>query len=98
MTAFFIKKSQKIFTGILLCFSPFLSISPTFANNCSLANGPIEELSQYAKNIDNELSEIFTKAQKNKSQCGVNFSQKASRIFDTAYADLSAMQHTFTDF
>lgn len=76
-----------------------LSSEQLFASeSCSIASGPIKELSAYNAKINWELNAIVSEASKNHPTCWANISQQASRVFDTAYADISAMQYTLTDF
>lgn len=89
------KKSSLLLFGFFF-FMIFSSPKTTFAQTCEIENGPIKELSEYSQNISKELSEI---AQKSSGwKCENNISQQASRVFDLAYADLSAIKHTLTDF
>lgn len=79
---------------MFLNFFGIFSVPTTFANMCAIEGGPIPEMTQYAQQINAELSEILS--QSSKKECGIM--QNAYSIFEAARADISAMEYTFTDF
>lgn len=94
------KKNLKKFFTLLILYPVFWIFQgeEIFAetNTCIIKSGPIKEMTDYANNLNKQLSKIAANAPKNNSCNTVTSS--AHLVFDAAYADIKAMNHIFTDF
>ena len=86
-----------IFPIFLIIFGN-LSMEKTFAQSCAIASGPITEMTDYAKNLQNELSEILKDAQSKNLTCEEKSKPDVSKIFDAAHAEIWAHEQIKTDF
>ena len=86
-----------IFPIFLIIFGN-LSMEKTFAQSCAIASGPITEMTDYAKNLQNELSEMLKEAQSKNPTCEGKSKPDVSKIFDAAHAEIWAHEQIKTDF
>ena len=85
-----------IFPIFLIIFGN-LSMEKTFAQSCAIAGGPITEMTDYAKNLQSELSEILKDAQSKNLTCEGKSPQDVSKVFGAAlkFGRMSRLKRIF---